>query len=108
MLASEGMCRVLPTTGERVRKAAEETDGETLPAHRPETEVARFATSQRDRASSAGVSRYTQRKLDRLARDFPELHGKVCSGEMERTHHFVSNCRPELVQEYLFSASSST
>jgi len=37
---------------------------------------------QAARAKENGVSVYTQRKLDRLARDYPELHAKVSAGEM--------------------------
>jgi len=45
--------------------------------------TANFAIdSQATRAEQAGVSHYTQRKLDRLARDYPELHGKVKAGEL--------------------------
>lgn len=36
----------------------------------------------RDRAKQNGVSRDTQYRLDRLARDFPRLHKQVCSGKL--------------------------
>ncbi len=37
---------------------------------------------QGERAKGTGVSRYTQIKLDRLAREFPDLHERVKSGEL--------------------------
>jgi hypothetical protein len=37
---------------------------------------------QKDRAEQNGISRPTQRKLDRLARDHPDLHERVKAGEL--------------------------
>jgi hypothetical protein len=88
MLASEGMCRVLPTAGERVRKVAAETDGEVVPQGRPTKEKGNLPVYQTERALRNGVGIRTQRQLDRLARDFPDLHGKVCSGEMSSHQGF--------------------
>jgi hypothetical protein len=34
------------------------------------------------RAQENGVSRQTQNRLDRLARDFPELHDRIKAGEL--------------------------
>jgi hypothetical protein len=79
---SRGICRLLPTAGERVRKAAEETDGEVAPRGRPAKETGILPVYQEQRAARNGVGVRTQRQLDRLARDFPDLHGKVCSGDM--------------------------
>jgi hypothetical protein len=39
-------------------------------------------SSQGDRSRENGVSKRTQEKIDRLARDFPALHERVKSGEM--------------------------
>jgi hypothetical protein len=37
---------------------------------------------QKERAERNGVSRYTQIKLDRLARERPDLHERVKAGEL--------------------------
>lgn len=71
-----------PGRREAVAEAAQQTSGETLPPHRPPKEVAESTTSQVDRARARGVSLDTQKKLDRLARDFPSLHAQVAAGEL--------------------------
>jgi hypothetical protein len=42
----------------------------------------KLRTSQAERAKSSGVSRRSQQKLDRLARDFPDLHEQVKQGKL--------------------------
>jgi hypothetical protein len=37
---------------------------------------------QKDRAEQNGISRPTQRKLDRLAKEHPDLHERVKAGEL--------------------------
>jgi hypothetical protein len=63
-------------------KAAAETDGEVLPKgevnQHTSKKVEQIAQPQGERARVSGVGRRTQQKLDRLARDFPDLHSKVC------------------------------
>jgi hypothetical protein len=71
------------TAGERVEAAAEATTGEVLPAHRPAEESRKIAgLSQPARAEAAGISERTQRKLDRLARERPDLLAEVKAGRL--------------------------
>jgi hypothetical protein len=73
-----------------VQQAAINTTGEVLPRGNPtgtnqhgtKKEIGNFPVStQPVRASQNGVTNRTQRKLDRLARDFPSLHEEVKSGQ---------------------------
>jgi hypothetical protein len=66
----------------RIQQAAQATTGETLPAKRPDKSAICTLNSLNHRANQNGVSRRTQIKLDRLSRDFPDLHRAVCSGEL--------------------------
>jgi hypothetical protein len=67
-LQAQGVSK--PTRKQAVRAAAANTTGEVLPKHtHPDGQISH--QKQADRASANGVSRRTQRKLDRLARDFP-------------------------------------
>jgi hypothetical protein len=75
-------------TRERVRLAAEATTGETLPrgGDKKSEEWKSIGKLPIDRqparAASNGISERSQRKLDRLARDFPEQHERVKAGEV--------------------------
>jgi hypothetical protein len=42
-----------------------------------------FSDARQSRATRNGVSRYTQRKLDRLARERPDLHTRVLNEELQ-------------------------
>jgi hypothetical protein len=66
----------------RIQQAAQVTTGEALPARRPDKSQNLTVKTLGERANHNGVSRYTQIKLDRLARDFPALHQAVCSGAL--------------------------
>lgn len=73
---------------ERVRTAALETNGVVLPGDgsvHPGNARQFAGHTQGDRAGRNGVGERTQRKLDRLARDFPDLLSKVQSGELTAT-----------------------
>lgn len=87
MLRAQGVDGEIPAVIalSTVQKAAAQTNGEVLPAHRPKKEVSKFDTSQSERAAQNGISRYTQIKLDRLASKHPALHALVISGELS-TH----------------------
>jgi hypothetical protein len=72
---------------ERVRRAAKKTTGETLEANGYVAERAKGRQiidpdNQLHRATGNGVGVVTQRRLDRLAREFPKLHKQVCDGEL--------------------------
>jgi hypothetical protein len=70
------------SAGERTTAAAVASAAEkVLPAHRPKKD-AKFAASQKQRAEESGVSVYTQRKLDRLARERPDLLAEVKAGRL--------------------------
>jgi hypothetical protein len=65
----------------RIEAAAEATTGEVLPAHvHPDGQLSHHR--QTERASRAGISVRTQRKLDRLARVRPDLLTEVRAGRM--------------------------
>jgi DNA modification methylase len=68
------------TTAWKVAKAARLTTGDVLPAHRPE--VGKLPRSARARAAAAGISERTQRTLDRLAREHPDLFAQVQAGTL--------------------------
>lgn len=69
-------------TKERVQAAAVATTGDVLPSHRPK-QVDNLSTStQSKRASLSGISVPQQKKLDRLARDYPALLESVRAGTM--------------------------
>jgi hypothetical protein len=71
------------TAAPRVGAAARATTGAVLPAHRPREESRHVADlSQPARAKAAGVSVRTQRKLDRLARERPDLLAEVRAGRL--------------------------
>lgn len=66
---------------ERSIRAAEQTTGETLPAHsHPDVQFAHQKAATR--AMQSGISRRSQIKLDRLARDYPALHERVKAGAL--------------------------
>ena len=76
---------------ERSRQAAEATTGETLSQGNPtgsnqdgpKQEMGNLpVSSQPDRAAKSGIGERTRRELDRLARDFPERHGRVKAGSL--------------------------
>lgn len=69
-----------PSAASRVRKAARNTDGAVLVPGRPNR--ANLVRSRNRRAGAAGIGRETQRKLDRLASDFPELFQAVIAGNI--------------------------
>ncbi len=74
---------VAAAASERMRNAAEVTTGAVLPRNRPLWEVDNLSTSpQKERAAISGVGVVTQKKLDRLARDRPDLLARVRSGEL--------------------------
>jgi hypothetical protein len=65
-----------------VQQAAEETTGETLSRGKP-CNNSQFANlTQAERAQANGVGKRTQEKLDRLARERPDLHERVKAGEL--------------------------
>lgn len=71
------------TASERIVFASKATTGEVLPRGNPALFANRqFADleTQPERAAAAGVSERTQRKLDRLARERPELLERVQAG----------------------------
>ena len=74
---------------QRVIQAALATTGEVLPSYRPKEieEISRqfVYLSQPERAEQNGVGIVTQKKLDALARDHPELFEQVRQGELS-TH----------------------
>jgi hypothetical protein len=73
---------VASAASERGQKAAAATTGEVLPEGRPPKEkLGKLPSSQDDRATENGVSLRTQRKLDTLAREHPDLHAKVACRE---------------------------
>jgi hypothetical protein len=79
---------------ERSRQAAQETTGGVLPRGNPtgnnqhdarDEETGNLpvsSESQPARAARNGIGERTQRKLDRLARDHPELHERVKAGDL--------------------------
>jgi hypothetical protein len=67
----------------RVQAAAKNTDGTVIPKHSNQHNVdAQIGHPQSIRALQSGVCRTTQQTLDRLAREFPELHQRVIDGEL--------------------------
>ncbi len=65
-----------------IQAADAEDTGIVRPEGRP-NKLAKFASlSQMERAERNGISHYSQKKLDRLARDFPEQHERVRRGEV--------------------------
>jgi hypothetical protein len=72
-------------TRERTRKAAEKTDGESLPKGRQQSNAQFEHLTQPARATKNRIGRTTQQTLDRLAKKFPSLHKKVIAGELS-TH----------------------
>jgi hypothetical protein len=75
------------TAALRVEAAAKATTGEVLPVHgfvaeRREGRQIADPDSQAARAKAAGVSVRSQRMLDRLARDRPDLLAEVKAGRM--------------------------
>lgn len=82
---------------ERVRDAAMATDGDVLPPGRPMKEHANLARLS-DRASSQGVSRDTQRKLDRIARQSPALLAQVQQGviSVSTAYHQATGKPPQV------------
>jgi hypothetical protein len=71
------------TRAEAIRAAAAKTTGDVLPEGRPKKLGKLPSLSQAERAKQNGISPRTQKKLDRLARDSPDLHEKVKRGEMK-------------------------
>jgi hypothetical protein len=72
------------TTARRVQAAANATEPEQLLAHgglRTKGQIA--ACSQEVRATDAGISPRTQRKLDHLAAHRPDLMAQVRAGAMK-------------------------
>ena len=67
---------------QRMAKAAGNTTGEVLPEGRPKKLPDSGSLTQRERAKENGVSRDTQQRLDRLAREKPEIHQLVAHGEL--------------------------
>lgn len=70
---------------ERIRAAAEATTGDVLPSDgsvHPGNARKFSELTQSKRGAKAGVSDRTQRKLDRLKREFPELHAEIVAGRM--------------------------
>lgn len=68
---------------EQVQEAAQRTTGQVLPSDGSvhPANASQFANhTQSQRAKANGVSKRTQEKLDRLAREFPELHEQVKAG----------------------------
>lgn len=72
------------TAQERRTAAAKATIGEVRPAHRVKDKEAcnLHTSSQEERAQQAGISRRTQIKLDRLARERPDLLEEVKAGRL--------------------------
>lgn len=66
----------------KVQAAAAKTTGDVLPEGRPKKTSQIATLSQAAKAKANGVSKRTQEKLDRLAREFPKLHAQVKSGEL--------------------------
>jgi hypothetical protein len=67
----------------RTQGAAQATTGEVRPKGRVASDqIANLAICQPERAQEVGVSVATQKKLDRLARDRPDLLEKVQAGEL--------------------------
>lgn len=92
LLRADGTTGMVPaqtalSRAEQVRQAAIATTQETAPGKQGERtdlcNLHKFTAEKR--ASEYGVSRRTQIKLDRLARDFPTLHTQVIKGELS-TH----------------------
>jgi hypothetical protein len=74
---------VATTNSERIKRAAEQTTGETLGDGRPPAKPTNLAGLRlRERATTNGISLATQQKLDRLAKDFKPLMQRVKSGEL--------------------------
>jgi hypothetical protein len=67
------------------RRAAENTTGDVLPEGRPAAERTKLVRSLGERATSNGVSKAQQQKLDALARRAPALLEQVKAGELS-TH----------------------
>lgn len=67
----------------RMAKAAANTTGQNLGHGGDRKSNAKVAfDTQVERAKQNGISHYTQRKLDRLARERPDIHKLVSSGEL--------------------------
>ena len=79
--------------------AAQQTTGEVLPAGRSKEIDKLSISSQPQRAQQNGVGVVAQKKLDRLARDYPVLHEEVKAGHLS-VHRagiqagFVKVCSP--------------
>lgn len=68
---------------ERVQAAAGETTGETIPVHANQYTVDRqIVYPQSERAKQNGIGVVTQKKLDHLARNRPDLLQHVKTGEL--------------------------
>jgi len=75
--------RKIAAASQRTAEAAKATNGEVLPPHRPDAEVAKLATSsQSARADGTGISVAQQKKLDKLAREAPTLLKQVQDGTL--------------------------
>jgi hypothetical protein len=75
----------LPHGGDRKSRGKKSSDDSSLDNRSAEGESSRddsYIDKHADRARRNGVSRQTQQRLDRLARDFPELHADVAGGRL--------------------------
>ena len=89
--AANGQAHQAGSTGQRIVDAAKATTGEVVLSrgnptganqHARKEEIANLAISQPDRASSAGISPATQKKLDALARKAPAQLERIRQGEV--------------------------
>lgn len=82
---------------ERIAKAAAETTGEVQSEGRPKLgTVPSF--SQEDRAAEHGITRRTQGRLDRLARERPDLKGEIEAGRLSvKRAAIIAGFEPEKV-----------
>jgi hypothetical protein len=87
---AENAPELLKTTFDQAKQftrgqiAAQQTTREDVPEKQGErTDIGKFPKlSQLKRGEANGITGRTQKKIDRLARDFPEYHAKVRAGEL--------------------------
>jgi hypothetical protein len=79
-VSSQGVTKIT----ERMALAAQQTTGKDAPTKQGERIdlVDSTKLNQSARAEQNGVSRFTQKRLDRLARDFTALHEEVKAGHL--------------------------
>lgn len=78
--AREEMGRCRRQVSEAAGNTPDKEDQNTWGGDRSSAKVA--LETHEERAEKNRISHYTQRKLDRLARDFPEIHQRVVAGEL--------------------------